>query len=128
MSRLVVVIRSLILVLLSALVIIVEATWQAPLSTPGDRAVFSVNSTGADGSEFPDETPTSPLRVRVFAKSPSQPKIRPASLRLWLDFCQRAIDGRDYRRGRVVRASEKENSDQFWALRGGGYLSLTAHD
>src|ERR1043166_9229569 len=82
MSRLVVVIRSLTLVLLSALVIIVEATWQAPLSTPADRAVFSVNSTGADESEFPDETPTSPLRLRVFGKAPPQPKIiRPASVR-----------------------------------------------
>ena len=81
MRPLVLVIRCLTLGLLSVLLVIVEGTWQEPLSTPVDWAVLSVNSNPADESEFPDGTPTSLLRVRVFGKSASKPKVRWGSLR-----------------------------------------------
>ena len=81
MRPLVVVIRCLTLGLLSVLLVIVEGTWQEPLSTPVDWAVFSVNSNPADESEFPDGTPASLLRVRVFGKSAPKPKVRRSSLR-----------------------------------------------
>ena len=81
MRPLVVVIRSLTLLLLSVLLVIVGGIWQEPLSTPVDRAVFSVTSNIADESELPDGTTTSVLRVRVVGKSASEAKVRPASLR-----------------------------------------------
>ena len=82
MRRLVVVIHCLTLGLLSAaLLVIVEGTWQEPLNTPVDWAVFSVNSNPADESEFPDGTLIRLLCVRLFGKSAPEPKIRPVSLR-----------------------------------------------
>ena len=75
------VIRSLTIGLLSALLVILEGTWQEPLSTLVDRAVFSVSSDIADESELPDGTTTRLLRVRVVGKSAPDPKVKPTSLR-----------------------------------------------
>ena len=81
MRPLVVVIRSLTLVLLSSLLLIVEVTWQEPLSTPVDWAVFSVNSNSSDESEFPDETPIHLSRLKVFGKPAPANKARCLRLR-----------------------------------------------
>ena len=81
MRHFVLTILCLALALLSALLVIVEETWQEPLSMPVDWAVFSVDSNPADESEFPDGTPTSLLRVGVFGKFAPKPKVSRGSLR-----------------------------------------------
>jgi hypothetical protein len=101
MRPLVVVIRSLTFVLLSALLVIVEGNSPEPLNTPADWAV-SVDSTAADESEYP-ETTTGLLRVRVVGKSAPEPKLRPASLRTVGRFHPRSQSHRSSRHNLFLR-------------------------